>query len=482
MKRKRLLKIYLCFALLVIAAVAWASPVPDTGQSTCYDDVGIAVTCPSADQSFYGQDASYSINPTSYSKLGADGVELPDSATEWIMVRDNVTGLIWEMKTNKDGVPDFNDLHDADNTYPWYDSNPASNGGWEGPQGNGINTEDFIKALNDAHYGGCSNWRLPTTKELAYIVNFGISSPGPMIDTRHFPNTQQNFYWSSTAFSLSSGAAWGVFFNEGYDSFNGKAYSAYARAVSGGQSVSSGSYTDNGDGTITDTSTGLMWQQATISMTWEMALLYCKGLQYGGHMDWRLPTIKELISLVNFTNNNPSIISKYFPNTIINTDYWSSTTNTDNTDSAWGVSFIYGNYNGSLDKGSIYYVRPVRGGQSTLSPTACTATLDANLSLYIPYLSYVDPTSGSLWADLVYEPNPMYPMLLPFKLTNYAIINDPSFSCVASTLSADLKIHIPDILLPDGSTHLWADLEYSMTLSTNGNFYWVVSNYGVIPN
>jgi hypothetical protein len=45
------------------------------------------------------------------------------------MVKDNVTGLIWEMKTSKDAVKNYTDPHDADNTYTWYDSNPATNGG-----------------------------------------------------------------------------------------------------------------------------------------------------------------------------------------------------------------------------------------------------------------------------------------------------------------------------------------------------------------
>jgi hypothetical protein len=117
-------------------------------------------------------------------------------------------------------------------------------------------------------------------------------------------------------------------------------------------------------------------------------------------------------------------------------------------------------------------------------PTACTATLDGTLSLHVTDLSYANPSTGTLllWTDFVYYPNPSYPTLIPFKLTNYAIINNPSFSCAASTLSSSLAIHIPDVLLPDGITHLWVDLEYSPALSIDGNFYWVVSNYGAISN
>ena len=76
------------------------------------------------------------------------------------------------MKTDDDGKTDYSNPHDADNIYTWYDSNPATNGGFAGYAGDGKNTENFIKALNDAKYGGFSDWRMPTIKELAYIVDY----------------------------------------------------------------------------------------------------------------------------------------------------------------------------------------------------------------------------------------------------------------------------------------------------------------------
>jgi hypothetical protein len=112
-------------------------------------------------------------------------------------------------------------------------------------------------------------------------------------------------------------------------------------------------------------------------------------------------------------------------------------------------------------------------------PTACTSTLNANLLLHVPYL-YYNNGAMTLSADFVYAFNPIYPTAISFKLTNYNILSNPSFSCTASTLSSDLTIHIPDVLFSDGTTHLWVDLEYSPALSTGGNFYWVVSNYGLL--
>ena len=84
--------------------------VPDTGQIECYDTNG----CPAPGEPFYGQDAQYT-GPRSYTKLNNDGNSLPSNASSWAMVRDNVTGLIWEVKQNRDGVVDYTNPHDADN-------------------------------------------------------------------------------------------------------------------------------------------------------------------------------------------------------------------------------------------------------------------------------------------------------------------------------------------------------------------------------
>jgi hypothetical protein len=356
-----------CFIILMFAVVALAAPVPDTGQSKCYNNT-VEIPCPSPGQPFYGQDANYSINPMSYTKLDGSGNVLSDSATSWVMVKDNVTGLVWEMKTNKDGVKNYNDPHDADNNYTWYDSNPATNGGDPGKPGAGTaykDTEDFIKSLNDAHYGGYSDWRMPNTKELASIVNYSIPDPGPKIDTVYFPNTAASWYWSSTTNVVSTSHAWGVNFDYGYVTNYTKNYAGYVRAVRGGQSgtlgysvirpfdtmgsglsndvsTATGGYTDNGDGTVTDTSTGLTWQKASSSgKTWEKALAYCEGLSLGGYTDWRLPTVKELQSLADYSRYSPAINTTYFPDTAASW-YWSSTTIVYNTRGAWDVDFGFG--------------------------------------------------------------------------------------------------------------------------------------------
>ena len=128
-------------------------------------------------------------------------------------------------------------------------------------------------------------------------------------------------------------------------------------------------FTDNNDGTVTDNKTGLMWVKDGTSaecnngktLKWQEAIDFCKGLDFAGHKDWRLPTIQELQSIVDYGAYNPAIDKEYFHNTQCNY-YWSSTTYAYVTGYAWSVHFYYGNVN---DGSKTYsnYVRPVRGGQ-----------------------------------------------------------------------------------------------------------------------
>jgi hypothetical protein len=120
-----------CFVLLGYGSYVYAASVPAAGQTKYYNSSGKEVACPARSHSFYGPDAPYNIAP-SYTKLDNNGNPLPDSAAFWPMVKDNVTGLIWEVKQNSDGVANYANPHDADNTYTWYDSNPRTNGGKAG--------------------------------------------------------------------------------------------------------------------------------------------------------------------------------------------------------------------------------------------------------------------------------------------------------------------------------------------------------------
>ena len=126
-------------------------------------------------------------------------------------------------------------------------------------------------------------------------------------------------------------------------------------------------FIDNGDGTVTNTDTGLMWQQDTAPSTynWQGALYYCETLTLASHNDWRLPKVNELQSLVDYTRYNPSINTTFFPNTM-SSYYWSSTTYAGHPDSAWLVRFGHGGVYGYGKSLYGYYVRAVRGGQQII--------------------------------------------------------------------------------------------------------------------
>ncbi|MBA7633868.1 hypothetical protein ES703_41439 [subsurface metagenome] len=120
------------------------------------------------------------------------------------------------------------------------------------------------------------------------------------------------------------------------------------------------SYTDNGDGTVTDNVTGFMWQQEDddTTRTWDEACSYCNDLVLAAYSDWRLPSKKELMSIVNYGTYSPSIDTTYFSATDA-ARYWSSPTYANNPSQAWSVCFEYGKVT-YLDKSGGFYVRCVR--------------------------------------------------------------------------------------------------------------------------
>jgi hypothetical protein len=289
--------------------------LPDTGQTTSY-------------ASTFGEDHDYIINPPSYMDNG-NGT-----------ITDNVTGLVWQKEDD-----------------------------------NSIRTWDMASAYCDnLTLGGYTDWRMPTINELMGIEDYS-GSWGAAIDLTFFPHTihwSMSQYWSATAFANNAGNAWDVVFDDSIPGAapDGSVYGAskastyYIRCVRGGQYPLL-NYTDNGDGTITENNTLLMWQKDddNTTRTWEQALGYCEGLTLAGYTDWRLPNIKELHYLVDSTTYNPAIDTAVFPSSKA-APYWSSTTIASASTFAWFVDF-YNGYAGDpyLDKTGNYYVRCVRSGQ-----------------------------------------------------------------------------------------------------------------------
>ena len=226
------------------------APLNDTGIIRC----GIAdsndLDCPQVD--FPGQDAEYGRDVThnddsdghagfSFTKICNSGEAagegscpadpvLGPGANEWACTRDNVTSLMWEVKTDDDG------LRDKDNTYTWYNSDSNTNGGSAGTENGGTcadagncDTEKYVASVNAAGLCGYSDWNLPNKKQLLSIVNYATYSPA--IDVAYFPNTRDSWYWSASPVAHRHNSVWGVYFKYGYYAYSDKYGNIYVRLV-----------------------------------------------------------------------------------------------------------------------------------------------------------------------------------------------------------------------------------------------------------
>lgn len=146
------------------------------------------------------------------------------------------------------------------------------------------------------------------------------------------------------------------------DEKSGEVYYSKAR-VAALEEKRARKFKDNGNGTVTDNDTKLMWQQGEGGkMAWDSAIAYCKNLSLAGYNDWRLPNIEELKSIIDVEKKPAIFINKtYFPNANASR-YWSSTTSARSSSDAWVVHFDFGNDN-FYYKSYSYYVRCVRAGQ-----------------------------------------------------------------------------------------------------------------------
>jgi len=248
--------------------------------------------------------------------------------------------------------------------------------------------------------GSYSDWRLPNMREIESLMNFGVSDSSSWLNSNGFKNVKP-YYWVSTSYAASTTYAWMVNLMNGTTTPISKKSSYYMLPVRSstsdksynvpqtGQSTSyaigddgfiqagiewpSPRFTDNGDGTVTDTLTGLMWLKdgGCFKKNWSSALATITDFnnnpgkypcrEYASdYSDWRLPNIREIESLVNYGASNSAGWINLNGFTNLNaSSYWSSTTYSGSTSQAWVVDMKAGtsNYSG---KNSTLYVLPVR--------------------------------------------------------------------------------------------------------------------------
>ncbi len=143
-----------------------------------------------------------------FSKIDSTGAVMPLNATQWDCIRDNVTGLTWEIKT-------VSGLRSQSHTYSWYQSNVGSANHGVCENAGQCDTEKFVAAVNASALCSYTDWRMPTVKELQGIVNFGRYNP--TIDVNYFPNTPttgDTIWWTATRGALI-GYSWFVNFGNG---------------------------------------------------------------------------------------------------------------------------------------------------------------------------------------------------------------------------------------------------------------------------
>ena len=324
-------------ALDELTQPALTYPVVDTMQDACFN-ASAQITAPAPGSAFYGQDAQHSGNQASYT-LSGDG----------LTVHDNVTGLDWTRSADLNGDGEI--LFDDELTYDEATAYPAQ--------------------LSAENFGGYDDWRLPSIKELYSLIDFTGTDPSgyegtdtsgliPFIDDAYFHFAYGDTaageriidaqYASSTLYvdewMLEGPMLFGVNFADGrikgyglvMPGIGDKTFNVLC--VRGNPDYGVNSFTDNGDGTVADSATGLMWQQADSGsgMLWEDALEYAETSTLGDYTDWRLPDAKELQSILDYarspgTTASPALDPVFSATQITNEAgqldypcYWSSTT------------------------------------------------------------------------------------------------------------------------------------------------------------
>lgn len=302
----------------------------------------------------YGEDADHTLFPPFYIDNG-DGT-----------ITDTVTGLMWQ-KTD----------------------------------GGEMTIDSAAQYCSTLSLAGYHDWHLPRPHELFSINDLQLVNPAlsPV-----FTVTNAQYWWSNERQVNDSVNIWcsnagGGIGNKPYTETIGAGgtLSYHVRAVRYPVPADTlqEHFTDNGNGTITDNVTNLIWQKTPCpdTLTWEEALTYADTLTLSGDTDWRLPNIKELESLNDETLINPSVNKNVFQ---VNTParYWSSTSLPNFTNKAWYLDTHFGITTYDL-KTQRLSVLCVRGDQSKTNAATAIAAIKSEPGFGV----YPNPFSSTITVE-----------------------------------------------------------------------------------
>ena len=328
------ISILAAIAIFYSSAKTIAGPeyvIVDTGQIRCYNN-DTEIQYPEKDEIFFGQDAQYQGNQPAY--------------------KDNGDGTVTDL-----------------NTHLMWIQNPSSKKTYE----------QAVAGASKCKVGGYNDWRLPTIKELYSLILFSGLDPDPMssntsnqtpfINTNYFKfqygkasdgdRIIDSQYATCTLYSSTTMGGNKTMFGVNFADGRIKGYPIgnvgprgekkyYVMYVRGNPEYGKNDFHDNGDGTVTDLATELIWMKVDSGylkagtnkdgkMNWAQALEWSENLNYADHSDWRLPNAKELQSIVDYSRcpdvTNSAAIDPVFKVTAITNEggnrdypfYWTGT-------------------------------------------------------------------------------------------------------------------------------------------------------------